>query len=224
MKRVTVKRIKCVPSSKKKTLSDKTYNLIIGCCLLYGLLLNYIIVLNFSDFFSSVNPLLFLICALPICFLGIYFINRFEKPAMSFLGYTLIVIPIGAELATVLPLYAHEDIQIAIILTSCVVAIMTLLATVYPSFFSGLGKVLFFSHLASLSSEIIALLAGYRTSAYNWIFVIIYSLYVGYHWHRAQSTTKTLDAAIDFAARLYLDIINLFLRLLKIIAKSKRKH
>ena len=56
MKRVTVKRIKCVPSSKKKTLSNKTYNLLIGCCILYGLLLNYISVLNVSNFFSSINP------------------------------------------------------------------------------------------------------------------------------------------------------------------------
>ena len=224
MKRVTVKRIKCVPSSKKKTLSNKTYNLLIGCCILYGLLLNYIIVLNYSNFFSSINPYLFFICALSVGLLGVYIVIKSDKPAISFLGYTLIVLPIGAELATVLPSYALEDIQIAIVLTFCVVAIMTLLATFYPLFFSGLGKVLFFSHLASLISEIIALMAVYRTSAYNWIFVIIYSLYVGYHWHRAQSTTKTLDAAIDFAARLYLDIINLFLRLLRIIAKSKRRH
>lgn len=224
MKRVTVKRVKCVPSEKRKTLCNKTYNLLIGCCILYGLLMNYIIVLSFSDFFSSINPYLFLICALSICFLGIYIVKSSDKPAMCFLGYTLIVIPIGADLSVILPRFAQEDILLAIGLTFCIVSVMTLLATMYPQFFSGLGKVLFLSHATCLLGELIALFAGFRASVYNWIFVIIYTLYVGYYWYRAQSSPKTLVAAIDSAAGLYLDIINLFLRLLKIIAKSKRRR
>ena len=41
-----------------------------------------------------------------------------------------------------------------------------------------------------------------------------YSADIWYDWAKAQNNVKTLDNAIDSAVALYLDVINLFLRLL----------
>ena len=49
----------------------------------------------------------------------------------------------------------------------------------------------------------------------------IFSLYIGFDWSRAQVMSKTLDNAVDAAVQIYLDIINLFIRLLKIMGKKK---
>ena len=38
--------------------------------------------------------------------------------------------------------------------------------------------------------------------------------YIGYDWAKAQEKRKTLDNAVDSAVDLYLDVINLFVRLL----------
>ena len=59
------------------------------------------------------------------------------------------------------------------------------------------------------------------SSIYEYVFVGIFSLYIGYDWARANTCARTVDNAIDLAANLYLDIINLFLRILEIMGKRK---
>ena len=49
--------------------------------------------------------------------------------------------------------------------------------------------------------------------------VVIFSGYIGYDWARANMIPKTLDNAIDSAASLYIDIINLFIRILQILSR-----
>ncbi|EPZ8570104.1 Bax inhibitor-1 family protein, partial [Pseudomonas aeruginosa] len=42
----------------------------------------------------------------------------------------------------------------------------------------------------------------------------------GVDWGRANQIERTVDNAVDSAASLYLDIINLFVRVLEIISKK----
>ena len=56
----------------------------------------------------------------------------------------------------------------------------------------------------------------------SWVGVVIFSLYIGYDWARANTCAPTLDNAVDLAANLYLDIINLFLRILSLLGKRRR--
>ena len=69
--------------------------------------------------------------------------------------------------------------------------------------------------------ELIAMLLGYRGTFFDWVFVLLFSLYTAYDWVKAQAYPKTFDNAVDSAIDIYLDIINLFLRLLSIISKKK---
>ena len=94
----------------------------------------------------------------------------------------------------------------------------TSLATMFPHVFAGLGRTLFIALVVSLIGELLTLfLFGYTGTFFDWIFVVIFSLYIGYDWHRAQSFPKTLNNAIDSACDLYIDIINLFIRILQIL-------
>nr|MCR5618576.1 Bax inhibitor-1 family protein [Lachnospiraceae bacterium] len=54
-----------------------------------------------------------------------------------------------------------------------------------------------------------------------WIGAALFSGYIGYDFWRAQQFPKTLDNAVDCAVDIYLDIINLFLRILRILAGSR---
>lgn len=202
------------------TLSENTYNLILGGCVLYGLLVNVFIVTNFSKYLLDVNPVILILIYLFCCFTGI-FITRSDNPIASFIGYNFVVIPVGTLLAVCLPAYAFEDVQLAIGITTIIVAIMVGLATVFPKLFAGLGRVLFITLSLSILAESISLLFGYTPSALNWLGVILFTLYIGYDWYKAQMYPKTIDNAIDSALDIYLDIINLFLKLLR--SQSKRK-
>lgn len=49
-----------------------------------------------------------------------------------------------------------------------------------------------------------------------------YNLIIGYDWGRANRIPKTTDNAIDSAAAIYIDIINLFVRILRIMGRRRR--
>ena len=55
----------------------------------------------------------------------------------------------------------------------------------------------------------------------DWAVVFIFCGYIGYDWGRANRIPKTVDNAIDSAAALYMDIINLFLRILRILGRRR---
>jgi len=202
-------------------LSANMYNFAIGACILYGFIVNAIIVFTCSNFFASMNYIVFIVGYFVSCILGIL-VSRSDNPIMSFIGYNLVVVPIGALLAVCLPSYYVTDILSAIIVTGTVVAVMMIIATSFPNAFSGMGITLFIALSVSIVVELIAMLLGYSGKLFDWIFVVIFSLYIGYDWHKAQLYAKTLDNALDSALDIYLDIINLFVRILDLISKKKR--
>ena len=202
------------------SLSVNTYNLIIGGCLLYGLIVNALIVWLCGDLFINMNYIVFLIGYFVLCLAGTFISSKSTNPAISFLGYNMVVVPIGAVLSVCLPGYAFKEILLAIIITACVIGFMTVLATTQPKLFSKMGTSLLIALLVGIVGELIAMLLGYSGNIFNWIFVILFTLYIGYDWHKAQVYPKTLDNAVDSALDLYLDIINLFIRLLDIIKRD----
>ena len=138
---------------------------------------------------------------------------------MSFLGYNLIVVPIGVLLCMFLPGYSMSAILPAIVTTGGIAVVMTLLSTLFPNVFLKMGRGLFISLIVGILAQFIAYLFGYAGGLFNWGFVILFSLYLGFDWARAQSYPKTLDNAIDSAIDIYLDLINIFIRLLEIFGK-----
>ena len=56
---------------------------------------------------------------------------------------------------------------------------------------------------------------------YDFLVAALFSLYIGYDWARANQCQKTLDNAVDLATSLYLDIINLFVRILSILSRNR---
>lgn len=206
------------------TVTPSTYNLIIGAMILYGFIVNALIVWLGSDFFTSIatdNYFLFIIGYLVLSIAGTIISLKSQKPIFSFLGYNLVVVPIGALLSIVLPTYYISDVLFAIIATGAVTAIMMVLGAAFPRAFAKMGRTLFISLTVSLLVSFVARFFGYSGNLFNWIFVVIFSLYIGYDWQKAQMFPKTADNAIDSALDLYLDIINLFIRLLSIISKNR---
>ena len=61
----------------------------------------------------------------------------------------------------------------------------------------------------------------WRHGATDWVVAAIFCGYIGYDWGRANAIPKTLDNAIDSAASLYIDIIILFMRILRIMARRR---
>ncbi len=196
-------------------LSLRQYNLIIGLVVLYGFVANAIIVHTLSDFFINMNPAALLIGYFVLVIIGTL-LSRSKSPLVSFIGYNLIVVPIGAILAVSVPSYSTTAIISAIVATGGVVGVMIIISTIYPRLFQKMGIALFVTLLLGIIAEVIASFLGYGGDIFNWAFVILFSLYIGYDWFRAQSYPRTVDNAVDSAIDLYVDAINIFIRLLAI--------
>ena len=204
-----------------KEISDRTYNIFLGIIVCYGLILSGLIGTYCTSFVEGLNPIIFLIGYFVSCIIGIILSTTSTNPIVSFIGYNLVVLPIGLVLSTCLYEYNLETISSAIMLTGIVVAIMIVISSIKPDIFRGMGLTLFISLTIGIIVEIISYFLGYNGNLFDYIFIIIFSLYLGYDWCRAQDYPKTYDNAIDSALDIYLDIINLFIRILSILGNNR---
>ena len=210
-------------SGEADRLSARTYNLALTGLLAYGLLLNAVIVYYFAyplmNALQGVSPWLLLAGYLVPTFLGIFLAAKSQNPAVSFVGYNLVVLPIGIMLSLVIPGLPAGIIVKAMALTGMVTVTMALISLVRPQLFLGLGRTLVIALVVGLVAELVAtFLFGYRGQLFDWFFVLLFSGYIGYDVAKSQAYPKTLDNAVDSALDIYLDIINLFIRLLSILS------
>ena len=143
-------------SADAKFISDKAFYAVVAATLLFGFAVNALEVILLGDIISQWvygggNYLIFVICYFVMAIAGVCINSFSRKPLLSFIGYCLVVLPIGAVLALV---------------------------------------------------------------------VLIFCCYIGFDISLAKSRPKTLDNAVDSACGLYLDIINLFIRLLAIFGRN----
>lgn len=206
------------------TISARTYNLLVGLSVFYEIVANFIISFLFKGFFTSISgvgTILFIIGYFICCLAGSFIARSNSNPLISFLGYNLIVVPIGILLSAVIPYTAIDLVIRALFLTVVIVAIMIVAATIYPTIFAKMGTALFLALIITIVVELISSIFGYRGTLIDNIVVLLFSLYIGYDWYVAQSYPKTVDNAIDSAIDIYLDVINIFIRILSILSKNK---
>ena len=145
-----------------------------------------------------------------------------DNPIISFLGYNLVVLPVGAVLSVCLNGVNPDLIIRAATVTAGVTGIMLIGAMLFPDIFRRMGKILFFSLIAVIIVEIICMIFGvFMPTFWDWLVAALFALYIGYDWARANTCARTVDNAIDLSASLYLDIINLFLRVLSIMGRRR---
>ncbi len=206
---------------ENRPLSLKGFNATIGIVLLEGLLLSALITKSLGAFFATWNVWVLMIAYFIISIIGIVISRKSDRPAMSLLGYNLVVVPAGAVLSVALRGIKPDLIIHALLITAGVVVIMIIAAQLMPDVFIRLGKALFIALIAVIVIEIIAALAGwFRASWWDAIVAGIFALYIGYDWSKAQRSELTLDGAIDSCVDLYLDILNLFLRVLGVLDRD----
>ena len=213
--------------AEESQISERAYNLIIGAMLLWGFFLNYVTVAAFGQqvmaMVAGMNPAVFLIVYFVLVIVGNIMVVK-GGAALSFVGYTLIAAPIGVLVCMSVQGIPVSIVKSAVLVTAIVTLLFMIAGTLFPGFFLRLGRVLFFSLLFTIVGGLISLLLfGARNSMlYQWIGTAVFSLYIGYDWARANTCARTVDNAIDLSASLYLDIINLFLHILRIMSRNRK--
>ena len=205
-----------------KILSENAYNAAIGLTILWGLLPNVLTYRLFAPYIIKLDYRVVAIGYLVISFACIAVVVKSHRPAISLLGFTGLAITMGILLTSFLSLYDGQVIYRAFLATGIIVLSMILVSTFYPAFFLSLGRTLMFALLGSIAIELVGgLLFHLPLNFMDYVVVIIFAGYIGYDWAKAQAYPMTLDNAIDSAADIYVDIINIFIRILSIMGNKK---
>ncbi len=207
-------------------ISARRYNAVMLLTLLWGFLVNTVMVYYFAipimRLLSGVGPLWIFIGYFVLAIAGIAISARSANPWISFLGYNLLVLPIGVLFCLILPGIPVAIVTKALLLTGIVTATMTLLGLVAPNVFLGMGRTLFIALIVGILAELVAtFLFHYSGTAFDWLFVVLFSGYIGYDVAKSQIYPKTVDNAVDCALDIYLDIINIFIRLLALLSRKE---
>ena len=161
-----------------------------------------------------------------LALLGILMSGLSSNPFVSFIGFNLVAAPFGAMLGPIVHMYATEMpgvVTQAAYLTGGITVVMAASGLMFPKFYASIGGALF-GALIAIAVVAVAALFIPGLHEMTWIHYLaagVFALYIGYDMHRASQIPATADNAIDVAVALYLDIINLFLRILIILGRRR---
>jgi FtsH-binding integral membrane protein len=205
-------------------MSRGAFYFVLGGILSWGFVLTAIVAQATATWQMGWVGLLLVGLAIPI--LGIIISAASDNSFVSFLGFNMVVGGLAAILGPLLAMYAASEpglIERAATMTALVTAVMALSGAMFPEFYRSIGGALFgaLTALVIVSFARLFIPAIQGVGAIDYISAGIFSLYIGYDMRRAIDIPATLDNAVDVAVSLYLDIINLFLDLLRIMAEAK---
>ena len=209
--------------SDQEIISDRVYNLIMVGTVIWGLLVNALICAVVGDVTRMLNPLILIILYIALSFAGIRIAAKSTNPWISFLGYNMMVVPFGFVLSVSVQYYLSVDpgiVTSAFVYTLLITAGMLGAVMAFPKFFAKLGGALLGCLIGVVVCELLLVIFGVDQSVTDWICAGMFSLYIGFDIYRSQQFAKTVDNAVDCALDIYLDIANLFVRLMSVLGKK----
>lgn len=204
-------------------ISATHYNLLIGAVLLWGFAINWLIVRSIPvQLIQSINPGFFLFGYFASCYFGMRLISKSTDPWRSFIGYNFIVIPVGLVINIVVSHFDSSLVMDAMMITGLVTLLMMTLGASFSKIFEKMIGTITVALLAVIIVELAGIfLLGIHPDILDWLVALIFCGYIGYDWGRANRIPKTTENAIECAATLYLDIVNLFLRILSLLSDER---
>ena len=205
-----------------RALSDRAFYLLIGAALLFGFFVIALEVMFLTDFFLSWNPTVFLIVYLVMVIVGCIMSVWSRNPVISFVGYCMVVLPLGAVLSIYLPAFTYKTITSAFLVTTFLSLFMIILALVYPRVFNSIFALLGIAVLVALMYQIVAIFTGFGNNTWvDWLIVLLFSAYVGFDVSLARVRPRTVNNAVASACAIYMDLIYVFIRLVAIFGRHE---
>lgn len=207
-----------------KALSLGTYIALISALVASGFLLVFLASAFFSDpsaamivpetstLTLTIASIIALIVGLVIQWRG----AKIENVPLCLIGFYMISAVLGSLTAMILPLYDLNTITAAAGGTVLIAVCFGVFGFLFPNFFAKIHGLLVIGLLGMIVVEIAFLLLGVSQGWTDWVVLVIFCGFIGYDFYQAVHVPKTAVNAIIFATNIYLDLINVFLRLLSI--------
>ncbi|MBO7674977.1 MAG: US12 family protein [Atopobiaceae bacterium] len=210
------------------TISRRMYN-----ALTYGLVTVSFIVLwgtyQFAaggglDRFFSGNPLIPLIAFVVATILGIILMSvgkSKQNVGLSAVGYVLFSLTFGFTVSLALQRYDVGTITYAFAITACVSGIFLVAGVTFPQVFSRIGGVLIVGLIGVMVVEFVAITFFHADQTiFDYIVIALFCGFLGYDSYRMSVDDPTVPNAIYHASDIYIDIVNILIRVLDILDRD----
>lgn len=170
----------------------------------------------------------FLLGVLALGIVGVIIALASKNPVISLVGYMMVAVPFGMMLGPVVAMYTIASVVRVFFVTTGIVVVLGIVGAVIPDSLEGWGSwllgaltMLLIGYFVVPIASMFGLPIDRALTWMDWIGVLVFSGYVIYDWNRAMRVSYTMDNAIDCALAVYLDFINLFIRLLQLTGTKK---
>ncbi len=212
-------------ATSENAIGDQRYNLTIGVMLLYGFLINAVLCFVFTDgvykLIGDAGTLLVVIGYFVLVFIGTFICSKAKSAGACFFGYNLIVLPMGVMITPLIHAYQIGTVRYSFTVLCVITMVMIGLAVAYQNFFLSIGRTIMACFLVAFIAMLVLFAFNIDVGPFDYIFVGLFSLFIGYDWAVAQRVPKTSTNAVRSACMLYVDMINLLIRLLRILGKNR---
>ncbi len=169
----------------------------------------------------------FTLAAFLVATFGVFMTWENVSPIVSFVGYTLITIAFGFIAGPIVARYTNASVVRILLLSGAMVLGLGIVGALIPRSLEGWWTWLLGGMLILLAGNVVlpfALLIGIPVGsawgALDWVGVILFSAIVIYDINHAMRIPYTMKNAIDSAAEIYLDFVNIAIRLLAAFGKD----
>ncbi len=203
-------------------ISARAYNLIIGVMIALGFAIDFFMAYELSNLILRIPLPAVIIAYLIMSLGGTFVVHKSTSAFVSGVGFIVMAIGMGLLLTFFLNEYNLSAVYLSFGITAAITIIMMILGTIMPNLFLSIGKSLGIALLIAIIVEIVcSFFFRGALEVVDFVIIPIFCGYIGYDWARAQKYPKTANNAIDAAADLYIDIVNVLIRILEIVGDSK---
>ncbi len=161
---------------------------------------------------------------------GVLISGASRHPALSLLGYAMIVVPFGLMTGPVVAHYTTASVFKVLAVTGGMVVGLGIVGAIWPRSLQHWGVWLFGMLLALLLGMVVTMVAGAfginvqgATHFWDWAAIALFSGFVIFDLNRAMQVERTHNNALHCAVAIYLDFINIFYHLLSLFGTPAKK-
>ena len=206
-------------------LSDRAAVALLGFFVVGGLVGTAIV--SAITYNMQLNLWVALLFGLGLPFLGIYISASSDQWPVSLFGFGLVFLPFGALIGPFAAQYQLDSVVQVLVITLIVSTCMWIVGMMIPPIaqhWSGYIVGILLVFIAGDVARAFMPMFGVQPTVlgvWDWIVAAFFSLLIIYDVNKAMQGPKTVDAMVDGAVGIYLDIINIFVRLLAASGKKR---
>jgi FtsH-binding integral membrane protein len=208
------------------TLSDRTFMFVLGLYVTIGLAASAYTA-AFTYTWQPQNAWIYMFIGLLIPLGGIYISFKSPNWLISTIGYAMVFIPMGAILGPFVALYQMSSVIQAVVITLLMSCGLWFIGTIFPPIVKNWAGYIIAMLLVLIAGDVArGVMPAFGIQPvilgiWPWVGIALFSALIVYDVNKAMNGRKTMDDAADGAVAIYLDIVNIFVRVLEVTAKKK---